>query len=127
MDLQKAQDSMPSPNRNSGVQRNFNISLMYPFNSLSCDIHQQPYMSSFRTPPAFTGELIGVEYLHLQTGDNAGAERELDKEIDEAFRDFTSEEDEDWEDEEDGTVAMPGSDGSKLTPSSRMSIKNPSL
>ena len=110
MDLQKVQDSMPSANKNSGVQRSFNISLMYPLNSLSCDIHQQPYMSCFRTPPAFTGELIGMEYLHLQTRDNAGAERELDKEIDEAFGDFTLEEDEDWEDEEDGTVAMPDSD-----------------
>ena len=104
---------MPSTNESSGVQRSFNISLMHRLNSLSNDIHQQPSLSSFRTPPAFTGEHIGLEYLHSQTGGDAGVERELDREIDEAFGDFTLEDDiGDWEEEEDETVAMPDSDDS---------------
>ena len=54
-----------------------------------------------------------MEYLHLQTGGNAGVERELDKEIDEAFGDFTLEDDlEDWGEEQDQTVVMPDSDDS---------------
>ena len=40
-------------------------------------------------------------------------ERELDREIDDAFEDFTLEDDiEDWEEEQDQTVAMPDSDDS---------------
>ena len=111
--LQRARDSVPSTEANSGVQRSFNISLMHRLNSLSNDVHQQPSLSGFRTPPAFTGENIGMEYLRLQTGGNTGVEQELDKEIDEAFGDFTLEDDvEDWEEDQDQTVAMPDSDDS---------------
>ena len=83
--LQRARDSVSSTDENSGVQRSFNVSLMHRLNSLSNDIHQQPSLLSIRTPLAFAGEYIGLEYLHLQTGGDTGTEKQLDKEIDEAF------------------------------------------
>ncbi len=83
---------------------------MHLLNCLSCAIHNQPSLPSFRTPPVYTGELIGMAYLHSQTGDDAVVEQELDKEIDKAFGDSTlDEDDEAIETENDETVAMPDS------------------
>ena len=65
-------------------------------------------MSSFSSPPAFTGEMIGVEYLRSQSGNVVGVE-ELDKEIDEAFQDgldIIDNDTEDIADLEDQTVTL---------------------
>ena len=110
--LQRSEDSTSTK---SNV-RSFNISVTHNLNSLSSAIHNEPSLSSFKTPTAYTGELIGMEYLRTQTGDIAGGgEHELDREIDEAFGDFTIDVDDEEEVEEnDETVAMPESDDSDL-------------
>ena len=61
--IQRGQDGTLSADDDSGVHRSFDNSLMHHLNSLSGDVHDQPSLSSFSTPPAFTGELIGMEYL----------------------------------------------------------------
>ena len=74
--LQRSQDSIEGADEK--VPRSFDISLKHRLNALSCAVHNKPALSSFCTPPAYTGEIIGMSYLRSQTGDCAGEVQELD-------------------------------------------------
>lgn len=91
------------------VPRSFDISLKHRFNALSSAVHNNPSLPNFCTPPSFTGELIGMQYLRLQNGDCSEVV-ELNEKIDEAFVDFNLA-DEEEEDilgpEPDETVVLP--------------------
>ena len=103
--IQRREDSMEGKE----VAQSFDVALKHRFNALSSDIHKEPVLTSFSTPPVYTGEVIGMSYLHSQTGDSAGEMEELDREIDEAFVDFEihPEDDEGNFDMEDATTALP--------------------
>ena len=106
--LQRSEDSMERVGEK--VPRSFDISLKHRLNALSSTIHNEPALSNFCTPPAYTREIIGVSYLRSQTGDvQPGEVQELDREIDEAFGDLDTGNDDDGADllETDETVAMP--------------------
>lgn len=110
--LQRSEASMERVEEK--VPRSFDISLKHRLNALSSAIHNAPALSNFCTPPAYTGEIIGVSYLHSQTGDvKPGEVEELDRAIDEAFADLDMGSDDDGADllDTDQTVAMPEDSG----------------
>ena len=75
--LQRSEDSMERVGEK--VPRSFDISLKHRLNALSSAIHNEPALSNFCTPPAYTREIIGVSYLRSQTGDvQPGEVQELD-------------------------------------------------
>jgi hypothetical protein len=88
--------------------RSFDISLMHRVNALSSAIHNEAALTHFSTPSAYTGEVIGVKYLRLQTGDCPDAVQDPDREIDEAFGKFEMRsEEEEGDSRTDETVAPP--------------------
>ena len=44
--------------------RSFNVSLMHRVNALSEAVHSTAVLLLYRPPAAYTGEAIGIEYLH---------------------------------------------------------------
>jgi hypothetical protein len=92
--------------------RSFDITLMHRVNALSTAIYNEAALTNFSTPSPYTGEVIGVKYLRLQTGDCPDAVQDLDREIDEAFGEFEMGSDEEEGDSRtDETVAHPEDSG----------------
>lgn len=104
--MQRSEDSVEHV---EGKLRSFDVSLKHRLNSISSAVRGEPFLSSFSTPPAYTVEIIGVEYLRFQSGDFPIVE-DLNKDIDEAFQDDIGIES-DIEDvgdiEEDETITLP--------------------
>ena len=48
--------------------RSFDVSLMHRVNALSEAVHGTAALPLYRPPAAYTGEAIGIEYLHQQAG-----------------------------------------------------------
>ena len=85
----------------------FDVSLKHQLNSLSRCVLQNELLPNFTLPGAYTGERIGVDYLHAQTGEAPISD--LEAEIDRAFEDFETEATETHDPPafEDITLALP--------------------
>ena len=86
----------------------FDVSLQHHLNSLHMSLRNEEFLPNFTPPGVYTGELIGVEYLRSQS--DVLANKDLDKEIDQAFEDYQSEEDNADESQaiiQDLTLALP--------------------
>lgn len=69
--------------------------LCHLLNSKSLAIHGKTLLNTSPLPAAYTGELIGVEYLFDQKGDALlTSVDEVEAKIDEGFQDFSVEEEE---------------------------------
>lgn len=66
----------------------FDMSLKHHLNRLHMSLRSEPFLLNFTLPGVFTGERIGVEYLISQS--DVFADKDLDQEIDEAFKDYQS-------------------------------------
>ena len=78
--------------------RTFDLQLQHQVNALSQQLHGTPVLTP-AIPAVYTGELIGVEYLLAQQGEQlCSGTKELEKEIDEGFGevDLTIESDQDF-------------------------------
>jgi len=68
--------------------RSFDNRLQAKINALSTSVFGEPMLSNCHPPAKYTGELIGVEYLFRQTGEQFSCKEEnLDEEIDNGFAD----------------------------------------
>ena len=95
--LQWSQDSKEGADEESATKLRYLTEASFKCFVL-CVVHNKLALSSFCTPPAYTGEIIGMSYLRSQTGDCAGEVQELDKEIYKAFGDFNMANDAEEED-----------------------------
>lgn len=81
--------------KSNSSQRCFNVRLCHLLNSKSLAIHGKTLLNTSPLPAAYTGELIGVEYLFDQKGDALPTSvDEVEAKIDEGFQDFSVEEEE---------------------------------
>lgn len=86
----------------------FDKFLQHQLNSLTMSIRNEEFSPHFTPPGKYTGELIGVEYLRSQS--DSFVDKDLEKEIDDAFEDYQSEADETTEETQeihDLTLALP--------------------
>lgn len=70
----------------------FDKFLQHQLNSLTMSIRNEEFSPHFTPPGKYTGELIGVQYLRSQS--DSFVDKDLEKEIDDAFEDYQSEVDE---------------------------------
>ena len=67
------------------------MSLQHHLNGLHISLRNEAFLPNFTPPGIYTGELVGIEYLRSQS--DVLANTDLEKEIDEVFEDYQSEED----------------------------------
>ena len=67
------------------------MSLQHHLNTLHISLRNEAFLPNFTPPGIYTGELVGIEYLRSQS--DVLANTDLEKEIDEVFEDYQSEED----------------------------------
>ena len=68
----------------------FDVPLQHNLNTLNLSLRNEAFLPNFIPPGVYTGERIGVDYLRSQS--DILANKDLEKEIDEAFDDFQCEE-----------------------------------
>ena len=87
--------------------------LRHTVNELAQTVLGNPLGPSFHLPRAYTGELIGIEYLYSQTGRALQENEEEEEEEEEAAGSSQEEEEEEFDMERDLTFQRPTSRASR--------------